>query len=247
MKTVTVRRTFENEGQIVRPARGDADPVRITVSETRARQLLKSGLVDEPEDAPEPTAAELEELAVRGFASATVDSSDSHVITLRVRTSRQADAVRGMLRDLAEKAKAHVASRREAGDLLGEDEGAASVLFADNRSDEERAAIVASDAEQMASDLEASRQAAAAATSAPSDPGAATPVPEGGPESGDNFRRAGVGDGEDAGGTTTGTTSAAEPVTTETAGAAVTPTRADPPAPTEGRRPRGNRTSGAAS
>lgn len=145
MKTVTVRRTFENEGQIVRPARGDADPVRITVSETRARQLMKSGLVDEPEDAPEPTAAELEELAVRGFASASVDSSDSNVITIRVRTSRQADAVRAMLRELAEKAKAHVGDRKAAGDIVGDDETAASVLFSDNRSAGERTVIQSAD------------------------------------------------------------------------------------------------------
>lgn len=213
MKTVTVLKTFQNEGETVRPARGGQQPTRIVVSPSRARELLKSGLVGDEEDAPEPTAEELEELVVRGLASASIDSSDSAVITIRVRTGRQADALRGMLRDLVKRAEGHVADRREAGQVIDHDAGetATSVIFADNRSTEERPVMTEGN---TAGDTETA---------------------------GDETS----GDAETETGTETEATEGEQTAMTgDTAGAAAETDRTTPP--NAGRRPRGNRTAGAA-
>ena len=247
MKTVTVLKTFQNEGETVRPARGGQKPVRITVSPSRARELLKSGLVGDAEDAPEPTAEELEELMLRGMASASIDSSDTNIVTIRVRTSRQADALRGFLRETAERAKSHVADRNERGAIIDRDAGedATSVLFADNRDRSGRdlggegggdddAGGAGEGGEGSGEGGEGGTDAAAGGSEG-GDGGTASGGDQGGQEGGQG--------GEGGGGT-------AEPAaggSADPAAGAVTTATAGAAAPPATRQRRGNRTGGAAS
>lgn len=267
MKTVTVLKTFENEGEVVRPARPGQKPNRITVDETRARQLLKSGLVGDAEDAEEPTKEELEELAVRGFASATVDSSDSSVITIRVRTARQADALRGMFRETIARAKEHVAGRKAAGEVVdgGAGETATSVLFADNRQPPGGDVIVTGDGKD---DAPADDGAGGTGEAGEGDQGGAADDGansggEGG-EGGETEQTAGGGEtessagateGAEAGGQTGGETGGADTTSAggeggeTTAGAPITGDGGPAPAPDRQpapRRPRGQRGGAAA-
>lgn len=245
MKIVQVRKTFMNEGVTVRPARPGKDPVTITVSDTRAKELIASGLVGEPEDAPEPEGREREELLVRGIAGMTLDSSDGNVVTIRLRTARQAEVFRQTMRDAKDSAAAHIEGRREAGEVIDEDEGetAAGVIFSDLRdrasrpvggSDEKTEELVrtmsadlakfdqtvaelTARAEKAEAEL-AERIAAEASRTGSDDPDPAEATNAGPSESGD-----------------------AAATSAETASAAETP-----PKPVEGRKPRGNRTGEAA-
>ena len=82
MKTVTVRKTFLNDGKVVRPGTDD-QPNRITITNSRALALAKRGMVGDVVDAEETSDDEKREQFAAGLPKARISSDpESDTVTI---------------------------------------------------------------------------------------------------------------------------------------------------------------------
>lgn len=94
MKTVTVRKTFLNDGKVVRPGTDD-NPTRITITNSRALALAKRGMVGDLEDAVETSEEEKREQFAAALPKARISSDpESATVTIAFPTIEVAQTFR---------------------------------------------------------------------------------------------------------------------------------------------------------